>query len=313
MEQHLAASGADKKLQKLISSFAYVALDAQHQFPKYLRGTMGDRNKYGEAVAALDEWVNGYLCDSLVKTGLVRKIYSEELKEPLLAHNDAPFVVAMDPLDGSSNIVSNNAFGTIVGVYRDDLPQTGRKLVAAFYKLYGPVNTFVYTVGKGTHEFVKHYDSEGRAQFLLLADNMKIPEPGEVFGLGGDPVDWSPLFLRFGKDLFKKERMKARYSGTFVADFSQVLHRGGIFAYPSTKKSPRGKLRLYYEAQPMAFLMEQAGGESWSGSSSLLDVVDNDVDARVPLYMGSRALVKKVMTALNGMTVNHTPTTIVKK
>jgi len=298
LEQHLAASGADAKLQRLISSFAYIALDAQHEFPKYLRGTMGEPNKYGEAVAKLDEWVNGYLCDNLVKTGLVRKIYSEELKEPLTAHNDAPFVVAMDPLDGSSNIVSNNAFGTIVGVYRDDLPQKGRKLVAAFYKLYGPVNTFVYTVGKGTHEFVKHYDSEGKAQFLLLAENMRLPEPGVVFGLGGDPMDWSPLFLKYGKDLFRKEGMKARYSGTFVADFSQVLHRGGIFAYPSTKKSPRGKLRLFYEAQPMAFLLEQAGGASWSGTGSLLDETADDVDARTPLYMGNRHLIEKLKKAL---------------
>jgi len=298
LEQHLAKSCKDKLLAKLISSFAYIALDAQHQFPKYLRGTMGDRNKYGEAVARLDEWVNGYLCDNLIKTGLVRKIYSEELREPLLGRNDAPFVVAMDPLDGSSNIVSNNAFGTIVAVHKEDIPNTGRKMVAAFYKLYGPVNTFVYTVGKGTHEFVKHYDSEGNAQFLLLADNMKMPEPGEVFGLGGDPVDWSPLFLKYAKDLFREERMKARYSGTFVADFSQILHRGGIFAYPSTKKSPRGKLRLYYEAQPMAFMLEQAGGESWSGKCSLLDVVDKDVDARVPLYMGNASLVGKLKAAL---------------
>ena len=298
LEQHLAAGCKDRKLAKLISSFAYIALDAQHQFPKYLRGTMGDRNKYGEAVARLDEWVNGFLCDNLIKTGLVRKIYSEELREPLLGRNDAPFVVAMDPLDGSSNIVSNNAFGTIVAVHKEDIPNTGRKMVAAFYKLYGPVNTFVYTVGKGTHEFVKHYDSEGNAQFLLLADNMKMPEPGEVFGLGGDPVDWSPFFLKYAKDLFREEKMKARYSGTFVADFSQILHRGGIFAYPSTKKNPKGKLRLYYEAQPMAFILEQAGGESWSEKCSLLDVVDNDVDARVPLYMGNKKLIEKLKASL---------------
>jgi len=298
LERHLAESGADAGLQRLISSFAYIALDAQHEFPKYLRGTMGEPNKYGEAVARLDEWVNGFLCDSLVKTGMVNKIYSEELREPLIGRAGAPFVVAMDPLDGSSNIISNNAFGTIVGVYREDLPQTGRKLAAAFYKLYGPVNTFVYTVGKGTHEFVKHYDSEGKAQFLLLAGNMKIPEPGGVFGLGGDPVDWSPLFLKYAKGLFREEGMKARYSGTFVADFSQVLHRGGIFAYPSTRKNPEGKLRLFYEAQPMAFIMEQAGGESWSGSCSLLDVNAKDVDARVPLYMGSRAMVRKLRKAL---------------
>jgi len=298
LSQHLKRKEVPVDLRRLITSFAYIALDAQHQFPKYLRGTMGDKNKYGEAVARLDEWVNGYLCDNLIKTGLVRKIYSEELKEPLLGHALAPFVVAMDPLDGSSNIVSNNAFGTIVGVYRQDLPQNGRKLVAAFYKLYGPVNTFVYTVGNGTHEFVKHYDGFGQAQFLLLAENIRIPEPGEVFGLGGDPVNWSPLFLRFAKDLFKKEKMKARYSGTFVADFSQILHRGGIFAYPFTEKSPKGKLRLYYEAQPMAFILEQAGGASWSGSGSLLDVDEKDVDARVPLYMGNKGLIGKLKTEM---------------
>jgi fructose-1,6-bisphosphatase I len=260
---------------------------------------MGDKNKYGEAVAALDEWVNGYLCDSLVKTGLVRKIYSEELKEPLVAtlNAKAPFVVTLDPLDGSSNIVSNNSFGTIVGVYREDLPQTGRKLVAALYKLYGPVNTLVYTVGKGAHEFVKHYDSEGKAQWLLLAENMKVPEPGEVFGLGGDPLDWHGEFLKYAKDLFRKEKLKVRYSGTFVADFSQILHRGGIFSYPATKKSPNGKLRLFYEAQPMAFIWEQAGGESWSGSGSLLDVREKNVDARVPLYLGNRHLIEKLRKA----------------
>lgn len=298
LSEHLRASGADEQLRHLINSFAYIALDAQHQFPKYLRGTMGDRNKYGEAVAKLDEWVNGYLCDNLVKTGLVRKIYSEELKEPLIESADAPFVVAMDPLDGSSNIVSNNAFGSIVGVYRGDLPQKGRKLVAAFYKLYGPVNTFVYSIGKGTHEFVKHYDSEGKAQFQLLAENMKIPEPGEVFGLGGDPLDWDPGFLKFAKDLFRNEKLKVRYSGTFVADFSQILHRGGIFAYPSSRKSPKGKLRLVYEAQTMAFLWEQAGGASWSGRESLLDVDEKDVDARVPLYLGNRHLIGKLKSAI---------------
>ena len=300
LADHLKKSGVDEQLRHLINSFAYVSLDAQHQFPKYLRGTLGDKNKYGEAVARLDEWINGYLCDNLVKTGVVRKIYSEELKVPLVATSNpnAPFVIAMDPLDGSSNIVSNNAFGSIVGVYRDDLPQKGRKLVAAFYKLYGPVNTFVYTIGKGTHEFVKHYDSEGKAQFLLLAENLKIPEPGEVFGIGGDPLEWRLEFLKFAKGLFRKEKLKVRYSGTFVADFSQILHRGGIFAYPSTKKNPNGKLRLFYEAQAMAFIYEQAGGASWSGKASLLDAEGKDADARVPLYIGNKHLIEKLKTAL---------------
>jgi fructose-1,6-bisphosphatase I len=299
LSRHLKNTAMDADLRRLIYSFAHLSLDAQHHFPKYLRGVSGDRNKYGEAVQKLDEFVNGYLCDSLVKTGLVRKIYSEELEEPLVTMaKNAPFVVAMDPLDGSSNIISNNSFGSIVAVYREDLPQSGRKMVAAFYKLYGPINTFVYTVGKGTHEFVKHYDGEGIAQFYLLDENMELPEKGEVFGVGGDPMDWSPAFLKFAKDLFRVEKMKVRYSGTFVADFSQVLHRGGLFAYPATKKSPKGKLRLAYEAAPMAFLMEQAGGASWSGKESLLDVKEKDVDARVPLYIGNKYLIAKLKKAL---------------
>ncbi|MCX8194572.1 MAG: fructose-1,6-bisphosphatase [Candidatus Micrarchaeota archaeon] len=298
--QHMESRGVETDLRNLIYSFASIALDAQHHFPKYLRGTLGDKNKYGEAVAKLDEWVNGYLCDNLVKTGLVRKIYSEELREPLLAtaNPKAPFVVTLDPLDGSSNIITNNAFGSIVGVYKEDLPKKGKELVAAFYKLYGPVNTLVYSTGDGTHEFVKHYDSEGNARFYLLGENLKIPEPGEVFGIGGDPTEWDAKFLKFAKDLFRVERLKVRYCGTFVADFSQILHRGGIFAYPPTKKSPNGKLRLTYEAAPMAFIWEQAGGASWSGKESLLDVSALDVDARTPVYLGNKGLIERLKLAL---------------
>lgn len=296
---HLKKSGMPDDLRKLIFDFAHISLDAQHHFPKYLRGTAGNENKYGEAVQKLDEFVNGFLCDSLVKTGLVRKIYSEELEKPLIATaKNAPFVVTLDPVDGSSNIGTGNPFGSIVGVYREDLPQPGKRLVAALYKLYGPINTLVYSVGKGTHEFVKHYDGDGKPQFFLLSENMKVPEPGEVFGLGGDPLEWSPKMMKFAKDLFRVEKMKVRYCGTFVADFSQVLHRGGIFAYPSSAKHPQGKLRLAYEAAPMAFLMEQAGGASWSGKESLLDAEALDVDARTPLYMGGKSVIGKLKKAL---------------
>ena len=298
LADHLKRSGAAPDLQRLILSYAYTALDAQDQFPKYLRGTMGDRNKYGEVVAKLDDWVNGFLCDSFIKTGVVRKIYSEELKTPLLGTPKAPFVVTLDPLDGSSNISTNNPIGSIVGIYRDDLPQSGRKLACAMYKLYGPVNTLVYTIGKGTHEFVKHYDSQGNAQFQLLFENIKVREPGEVFGIGGDPMDWPPKFMKFAKDLFRKEKLKVRYSGTFVADFSQILHRGGLFSYPATKRNSRGKLRLTYEGEPMSFIWEQAGGASWDGKQSLLDTKELDADARTPLYLGDKYLIEKLKKAM---------------
>jgi fructose-1,6-bisphosphatase I len=298
LKQHLKSLPDD--LASLIDAFSMISLNMQTQFPKYLSGIKNDPNKYGEAVAKLDDFTNGYLCDNLIQTALVRKIYSEELAIPLTYNNKAPFVITLDPLDGSSNIASNNPLGTILGIYRNDLPQTGKHLVAAVYKLYGPVNTLVYSAGKGTHEFVKHYDSEGNAKFLLLHENMRIPATGGVFGIGGDPLDWEGKFLKFAKDLFRVHKLKTRYSGTFVADFSQILHSGGMFAYPQSKKFPGGKLRLFYEAQPMAYLMENSGGASWNGNNaSLLETKSSDADSRVPVYVGSKKYVDAVKKALS--------------
>ncbi len=286
-------------LAALIKAFAYLSLDMQTQFPKYLSGVEANQNKYGEVVARLDKWANGTLCDALLQTGLVRSIYSEELGQPIHAGDAAPFVVTLDPLDGSSNIVSNNPFGIIMGIYRDDLPQTGRKLTAAVVKLYGPVNTLILSNGFGVHEFVKHYDADGHAHFILLHKNLRLPSKPEVFGIGGDPLEWNAPFLAFAKELFKKEKMKVRYSGSFAADFSQVLHRGGFFAYPSSKKNAQGKFRLYYECIPLSFLIEEAGGASYDGfCGSILDRFDADIDARVPLYLGNQPLIEKLRAAL---------------
>ncbi|VVB57723.1 Fructose-1,6-bisphosphatase class 1 [uncultured archaeon] len=299
LETHLKP--LPKDLAQLILAFSQISMDMQSQFPKYLSGASGDRNKYGEAVAKLDKWANGHLCDSLIQTGLVRTIHSEELGEPIYHNDTSPFVVTLDPLDGSSNIVTNNSFGIIMGIYRDDLPKTGRKLTAAVYKLYGPVNTLVYSAGMGVHEFVKHYYSDGSAEFLLLNENMKLPKKGEVFGIGADPLSWNPRLMTYAKDLFRHEKMKVRYCGSFVGDFSQVLHKGGFFSYPSTSKDPDGKFRLYYECIPLGFLCEEAGGATWDGSASgnsVLDRIDNDVDARTPLYLGNKELIEKLKKAM---------------
>jgi fructose-1,6-bisphosphatase I len=301
LHDHLKSLPSD--LAQLIEAFANISMDMQTQFPKYLSGVAGDKNKYGEAVAKLDQWANGHLCDTLIKTGLVRTIHSEELGKPIYHNDTAPFVVTLDPLDGSSNIVTNNPFGIIMGVYRDDLPQTGRKLSAAVYKLYGPVNTLVYSAGMGVHEFVKHYHEDGGAEFLLLNENVKLPKKGEVFGIGADPLSWDPKFMAFAKDLFRREKLKVRYCGAFVGDFSQVLHKGGFFSYPATQNSPGGKFRLYYECIPLGYLCEEAGGAAWDGSrsgNSVLDRIDNDVDARTPLYLGNKDLIEKLKKAMKG-------------
>ena len=301
LHDHLHSLPSD--LASLIEAFGSISMDMQSQFPKYLAGTSGNQNKYGEATAKLDEWANGHLCDALIQTGLVRTIHSEELKEPLYHNDTAPFVVTLDPLDGSSNILTNHPFGIIMGIYRDDLPQTGRKLTASVYKLYGPVNTLVYSVGNGAgvHEFVKHYHSDNTAEFLLLNENIQLPKKGEVFGIGADPTSWNSRFLTFAKDLFRKEKLKVRYCGSFVGDFSQVLHKGGFFSYPATSKDVEGKFRLYYECIPLGFLCEEAGGAAWDGGisgSSVLDRIDNDVDARTPIYLGNKNLIEKLKKAM---------------
>jgi len=289
----------DPELAKLLCTIADMTVEIRNEFPHRLMGVSGT-NKYGEVVSELDAWVNDYICKKLAATGLVRKIYSEELVQPLLVREDAPFVVAMDPLDGSSNIVTNNPFGTIMGIYRKDLPVTGENLAASLYKLYGPITTLVYDAGKGVHEFVKH--RKGAARYCLLHENMKIPEEGGVFGLGGEPLEWTPEFLRFAKDLVKVHKLKLRYCGAFVGDFSQILHKGGFFSYPSSVKNPKGKLRLFYEAQPMAKIFEDAGGATWSGSESLLKTKCDDVNVRTPLYFGN----KKIIELLKGVkTVAH--------
>ncbi len=290
--KHLSAD-----LATLISRIGQMTPNVKAEFPKRLK-VARTTNKFGEVQKELDAWTNGFFVDALIKTGLVRAIYSEELDKPYIYNDSAPFVVTMDPLDGSSNISTNNVFGTIFGIYREDLPATGRKLVCAIYELYGPITTLVYTAGNGmgVHEFVKQ--REGEQQYLLLHENMKLPAKGEVFGIGADPMEWSNEFMGFAKGLFKKHRLKARYCGAFVGDFSQVLHRGGLFSYPCTKKSPNGKLRLYFEAAPMALIMEEAGGASSNGSISLLDVDLPDIDARVPLYMGNKYLIEELEGAI---------------
>lgn len=295
-KQHI--SSLPSVLQQILYSFSQHSLQMQDNFPKYLKGVENDKNKYGEAVAKLDKWANDSLVKCLIDTGAVRKIYSEELKEPKMGKAGAPYVATLDPLDGSSNISTNNIFGIILGIYKDDLPQPGKNLSAVAVKVYGPVNTLIFSSGNGTHVFVKHYDKNDKATFYMLHKNIKF-QKAEVFGIGGDPLDWDAKFMRFAKDLFKKERLKARYCGSFVGDFSQILHRGGFFAYPSNAKSQNGKLRLTYEANPISFLAEQAGGASYDGKTgSILNIIPKDADQRVPVYIGNRDLIEKLKEAI---------------
>jgi fructose-1,6-bisphosphatase I len=166
----------------------------------------------------------------------------------------------------------------------------GRKtLVAAMYIMYGPLITMVYSAGKGTHEFV--LNSEG--EYVLSEENITLKERGDIYSLGGLRREWAPEHLKY-VEFLEKEGYKLRYSGGFVPDINQVLiKRGGIFTYPALKKSPNGKLRLLFELQPMAFIIEQAGGMATDNKQDILSIKVVDLNQRCPIYIGSRFEVEK--------------------
>ncbi len=279
---HVSAD-SNAELAKLIDAIAKASIDIRIEFPHRM-GLSAGENKYGEQQLKLDEWTNRFLCDRMIETNLVKAVYSEELTQPESGLPDAPYVVCMDPLDGSSNVKSNNTCGTIVSIYKKSIGK-GSEQVAALFKLYGPVTTLTYTVGKGTHQFIQQ--QKDGIRFVLSHENLLLPKEGGVYGIGGKKNEFSPALSKF-VDGLEGRGYKLRYSGTMVADCNQVLHYGGLFAYP------KPKLRLNYEAKPMAFILEQADGASTNGIQSLMDVVSDSADARTPVFLGSKNLIQEI-------------------
>lgn len=291
LKDFLDTKCSNKDLCDLIELVASLAVPIRQEFPHRL-GEAGTKNKYGEDQKALDVWVNDFLTEKLLESGLVKSVYSEELPEPVYSKDGGgKFNVAFDPLDGSSNVKSNNMFGTIVGVYKaKDTPGLGRKQIAAFYKLYGPSTSMVLTTGDGVSEFIKLRKKSDK--FRLVNDDVEFPEP-KIYGVGGNPDKWIPEFDLFVK-LLRNKGLKNRYGGSFVGDFNQILHHGGFFGYPATIDNPKGKLRLVFEGNPIAMIAEQAGGSSSVGSKNLLDIDPINIDSRVPIYVGNKELIDQL-------------------
>ena len=285
LEEHL--KGIDGELASLIVKIGDLTNTISSELP-YRRGKADTKNVFGEVQLVADKWADQFLIDELKKTGLVKTIASEEQPELVHVTSDGKFNVTMDPLDGSSNIESNNSVGTIIGIYSEDLPSPGKNQLGAMYVLYGPVSTLVYTAKNGTHEFLK--TKEG---YVLRNENIKLPEPGKLYGFGGLRKDWLPSFTKYVEEL-EAEGQKLRYGGSFVGDTNQILHYGGIFAYPALKEKPDGKLRLLFEANPMSLIIEQAGGASTTGKGSILEVETDDIDQRVPVYVGNKHLIERL-------------------
>ena len=286
LRRHMWLAGVETELRRLIWQIAVTGKYISAKIHESNRKLAGLKNIFGEEQLDLDRTADEILKNQLQFSGFVREYISEEQEKvvPVGKGHEQYFITA-DPLDGSSLVDTNLSIGTIIGIHREPVFSTGRKtMVAALYITYGPLITMVYSAGKGTHEFVLNREGE----YVLSEENIAMKDKGSIFSLGGLRRDWTPGHLKFVEYL-EGEGYKLRYSGGFVPDINQILiKRGGVFTYPALKKEPHGKLRLLFELQPMAFILEHAGGTATDGTRKILDIHVEDLDQRCPVYVGSR-------------------------
>jgi len=299
LRRHLREQGICDNLIHLICEIAEASKYVINAVRTGDLGVAGTSNLYGEEQLALDVLSDRILRKRLIHSGVVCCIASEEMDEIFTAQAtaDGLYSVAYDPLDGSSLVDVNLAVGTIVGIYQgNDLLQPGRRMVGAMYILYGPRVSLVYSVGKGVHEFTMNQLME----YTLTRENVQMKPSGDMHSPGGLRKKYSDENERFVRYL-EDRGSKLRYSGGFVPDINQILMKGkGLFMYPALKDAPDGKLRLLFELNPMAFLLEQAGGAATNGDMPILDIVPEGLDQRAPVYIGCREDVAKAAEFLNG-------------
>lgn len=291
LRRHMWMDGVETELRRLIWQLAVTGKYISAKIHESNRKLAGFNNIYGEEQLALDRSADIILQSQLQHSGFVREYYSEEQDSVIrLGKGHETYFVTADPLDGSSLVETNLAIGTIIGIHKESVFTEGRKsMVAALYITYGPLITMVYTAGKGTHEFVLNREGE----YMLSQENIRLKDKGSIYSLGGLRKDWTVQHRQYIEYL-EDQGYKLRYSGGFVPDINQVLIKsGGIFSYPALKNNPKGKLRLLFELQPMAFIMEQAGGMATNGQEEILDMKVESLDQRCPIYIGSRFEVDK--------------------
>ncbi len=274
-------------------------------------GDMGETNVQGEDQKKLDVYANEQFINALRSGGECLAVASEE-NEDLIeiegpVSQNAKYLVCIDPLDGSSNIDVNVSIGTIFSIYRrknestgtatiEDFMIKGSEQVAAGYIIYGSSTMLVYTTGKGVNGFTL---DPSIGEFCLSHPDMKIPEEGMLYSINeGNYMhfpDGVKKYIKYCQEEDKSTNRpySSRYIGSLVADFHRNMIKGGIYIYPSTGKSPNGKLRLLYEANPLAFIVEQAGGKASNGFDRILDVQPESLHQRVQLFIGSNKMVEK--------------------
>jgi len=266
-----------------------------------LYGTEGSTNTSGDVVKKLDVVANESFITSMKRSNVVRIMVSEENKDPVfVADAHGHYVAAFDPLDGSSNIEANVSIGTIFAIHRraneneepsvKDVLVPGNKLVAAGYCMYGSATMMVLSTGAGVNGFTL---DPSTGEFVLTHPGIRIPKKKNIYSINEgyskywfDPVAKYIAKIKDPKD--DKSIYSARYVGSMVADVHRTLLYGGIFMYPADQRTKEGKLRLLYEANPMAFIMEQAGGIATTGTQRILDIQPTEIHQRVPIFLGSK-------------------------
>lgn len=302
------------ELSRLINSIRLAAKVVNHEVNKAglvdIIGNAGDTNIQGEDQQKLDVYANEKFIQTMTKRNIVCGIASEE-EDDFISINSQDenhqnkYVVLIDPLDGSSNIDVNVSVGTIFSVYRrvtpvgtpvqlEDFLQKGSQQVAAGYVIYGTSTMLVYTTGDGVNGFTLN---PAIGSFYLSHPNMQFPEDGQIYSVNeGNYIHFPKGIKDYIKYCQKEEGDRpytSRYIGSLVSDFHRNMIKGGIYMYPKSSKNAKGKLRLLYECNPMAFLAEQANGKASDGLNRIMDIEPTELHERVPFICGSKNMVEK--------------------
>ena len=274
----------DEAIEAIVEVLTTTAPEIREALPGRRYRTEAE-NPSDEVQLAADVWADERLANRMTALSGVGAYASEEREGVVDAGGG--YSVTLDPLDGSSNLKSNNAMGTILGVYDADLPASGADLVAAAYVLFGPLTTMVLAADGAVTEHLIGPDGSTR----VVTDPLDIPADPVVYGFGGRVPDWTPTFEAYAESV--EAELKLRYGGAMIADVNQVLTYGGVFAYPELDSAPEGKLRLQFEGIPMAHIVESAGGRSSDGQRSLHEIEPTGLHQRTPVYLGNADLIER--------------------
>ena len=303
------------ELTRLINSIRLAGKVVNHEVNKAglvdILGDAGEENIQGEDQQKLDVYANEVFIKNLVNREIVCGIASEEEDDFISIKgnnnkNENKYVVLIDPLDGSSNIDVNVSVGTIFSIYRritpvgtpvtiEDFLQPGKNQVAAGYIVYGTSTMIVYSTGHGVNGFTLN---PAIGTYYLSNPNMQFPDKGYIYSVNEGNYVHFPKgvkeYIKYCQEEEEDRPYTSRYIGSLVSDFHRNMIKGGIYFYPSTSKSPNGKLRLLYECNTMAFLAERAGGKASDGFNRILDIKPSELHQRVPFFCGNKDMVDKL-------------------